>query len=215
MRLNYANIAATLALVLSCTGTAVAGVDLITGAEVKDGSLTGADVRNASLSGLDIKDGSVSSKAFSLEARSNLRGLQGSAGPQGATGATGAAGPQGAAGLGTLTTTITGSDVTGYQDDAPLATGALASAGDYVIFSNLTVHNTGANNEDLSCGFNVNGDNQGAGGVSTTAGATTPGTMVGVATTRIAAGSITFFCRGGGATTYDISDVKMRIHFLG
>ena len=162
---------------------------LITGADVKDGSLSGADVQNGSLSGIDIKDESLSSRAFSREARANLRGLQGPPGAQGATGATGATGPQGASGLGTLTSSVTGADVTGYQNDAPLATSALASAGDYVIFTELTVHNTGANDEDLNCGFNVNGDIQGAGSVSTTAGGTAGSTMVGVAATRITASS--------------------------
>ena len=49
-RLSYANVAATLALFLALTGTAVAGAKLlITGANVKNHSLTGVDIKNGSL----------------------------------------------------------------------------------------------------------------------------------------------------------------------
>lgn len=56
--LSYANVAATMALVVALsTGGAVAA-NLITGADVKNNSLTGRDVRG--LTGADIKDGSIS-----------------------------------------------------------------------------------------------------------------------------------------------------------
>ena len=54
-RLSYANVTATIALVLALGGTAYAAVK-ITGAEVKNGSLSGEDVANQSLSGADVQN---------------------------------------------------------------------------------------------------------------------------------------------------------------
>lgn len=82
--------AAATALAVSFSGGALAAA-LITGADIKDGTITTADVRNESLKVKDI----------SPTARESLRGQQGEtgpAGPQGATGADGAAGPQGPTG---------------------------------------------------------------------------------------------------------------------
>ena len=90
MRRNrYANVVATLALVISLTGTATAAtVTLITGRDVKNGSLTGADVR----------DHSVGLRDLSPRAIAALRGANGDAGAVGPQGAPGTAGPQGPAG---------------------------------------------------------------------------------------------------------------------
>lgn len=55
--LNYANVVATICLVLVLTGgTAVAG-NLITGAGIKNNSVTGRDIKNGSLTASDIKRG--------------------------------------------------------------------------------------------------------------------------------------------------------------
>jgi hypothetical protein len=80
-RLRYADIAATLAVVISLGGTAYAAVK-ITGRDVVDGSLTGADIKKRSIPANRIKGGLP----------------RGAAGPAGATGATGATGPAGATG---------------------------------------------------------------------------------------------------------------------
>lgn len=91
--ITYANVAASLALLLSLGGTAYAAV-VITGKNVKDSSLTGADVQN----------GSLASKDLSAAARASFKGARGSQGPagpmgisgfDGARGTTGATGPQG------------------------------------------------------------------------------------------------------------------------
>jgi hypothetical protein len=84
--LSYANVVATLALLIALGGTATAAV-LITGRDIKDESVTGADIRNQTLGTRDIKDGSLRSADFQ---RGQL--------PRGATGATGATGAQGATG---------------------------------------------------------------------------------------------------------------------
>ena len=53
LRLTYANVVATVALVLALSGSAYALV--ITGADVKDGSLTSADIRDHSLLSSDLQ----------------------------------------------------------------------------------------------------------------------------------------------------------------
>ena len=57
-RPGYANVVATLALVVAMGGTSYAAVK-ITGKDVKNSSLTGKDVKNESLTGKDIKKRSV------------------------------------------------------------------------------------------------------------------------------------------------------------
>ena len=52
--------AVTVTIVILAAATAGAAA-LITGADVKDGSLTGADVKNGSLTGADVEDGSIGS----------------------------------------------------------------------------------------------------------------------------------------------------------
>lgn len=75
------------ALIVGVAGTATAG-RLLTGADIKDGSVTGKDVR----------DGSLTKKEFT----GSLRGEPGPAGPAGPTGPAGPrgpAGPQGPSGV--------------------------------------------------------------------------------------------------------------------
>lgn len=53
---------------------------LITGADIKDGSVTGVDLKDVSVKGIDIKDGSLASKDLSAAARSDLSGTTGACG---------------------------------------------------------------------------------------------------------------------------------------
>lgn len=213
-RLTYANVAATLALFFALTGTAVGGATLL---------LTGADIKNHSLSGVDIKNGSVGIRTLTPAAVRRLRGARGPAGasgPQGQQGNPGPAGPQGPAGApgapgaGVTTSTTTGPNISDYQDLTPLASGSLPATGDYVVFTSLTVHNTGAVNEYLNCAYRIGSTVIGAAGVDTTAGGTTSGTSVG-AFSASGPATVEFVCAGNGNTTYDISDITMRIHNLG
>lgn len=86
---------ATIAVVAATAGSATAA-SLITGKQVKNGSLTGADIKNRSLTARDFKS------AASLRGKqgaSGPAGPKGDAGPQGERGtAGGPAGPQGDAG---------------------------------------------------------------------------------------------------------------------
>lgn len=109
MRLRYADVAATISLVIALGGTSVAAVSL-TGRDVRDGSLTGHDVRDGSLTGRDIRNGSLTARdlARGLVVRRagrpgrngapGVRGPQGEPGPQGPPGPQGDSGPAGADG---------------------------------------------------------------------------------------------------------------------
>jgi Collagen triple helix repeat (20 copies) len=99
LRARIARVVASRTLVLGAViaGTAAASAGattLITGAQVRDGSLTGADVRDRSLGVRDL----TSRARRSLRGRRGPRGATGAAGPQGAAGPRGDAGPRGGAG---------------------------------------------------------------------------------------------------------------------
>ena len=94
--LNPATVIASLALLFSLSGTAVAGA-LITGANVKNNSLTGIDVKNESIGSVDVKNGTL--RAIDFKAGTLLAGPQGPAGPAGPLGPAGPQGPAGPAGL--------------------------------------------------------------------------------------------------------------------
>ena len=123
----------------SLTGTAAAtSITLITGRQVKDGTLTGADLANRSLGAKklklrsltakqlragsitsgEVRNGSLTVADFSpallalLHSGTGAAGAQGPAGPQGATGPQGAAGPQGPTGA-----AGTGIQLAGYVDE--------------------------------------------------------------------------------------------------
>jgi hypothetical protein len=149
---RYVSVAATLALVFALTGTAAAtSVTLISGSQVKDGSLSGVDLADGSIGARKLKprsltarhlgSGSVTSRqlrdrsiaAVDLSAGllAALRGAQGERGPAGALGAAGAqgpagpqgdAGPQGPAGpQGAVGPPGTGIQLAGYVETGPQA----------------------------------------------------------------------------------------------
>lgn len=212
VRLTYSKTVSTLALVVALGSGAVAGASaLITGAEVKDGSLSGADIRNHSLSGLEIKSGSLSSSAFSLAARANLRGATGATG---AKGEAGSIGPQGPAGQGVATTTTTGPDVSAYVDQTTLATQQLPAASDYVLFARVSAHNTGTNDDNLNCGLFADSSAFGGGGTNVLAGSTATFSVVG-AISLTAPTSVRLACQGNNVTTFDLSNITIRTHNLG
>jgi hypothetical protein len=213
-RLSYTSVVATLALILAIGGTTAVGAQaLLTGKSVQDGSLTGADIQNGSLTGADIRVGSLPSNALSVFARANLRGATGDTGPQGPAGP---AGPEGAPGVGIITMTGSGPDVTNYQNMDQLAIRTLPAAGDYVMFVHLVGHNTGLVDDDLNCGLFTSPDNNefGGGGTHLVAGTSSAETIVG-AISVLGPQGIVVRCQNNGNTTFDISDITMRIHDLG
>jgi hypothetical protein len=88
MRRTMALVAGVI-LALAAVTAATAGVRaLITGAQIKDGTIQSRDIANRTIRTRDMTSAAIAS----------LRGLRGATGPAGATGATGAQGPAGPAG---------------------------------------------------------------------------------------------------------------------
>jgi hypothetical protein len=105
-------VGAVTVLVFSLGGTAAAA-RLITGAQIKDGSITGKDIKAGSLTASDLRGDA----ANALRGRDGLRGDTGAVGPRGETGATGPKGDAGAAGV-TGAKGATGVDGAGGTDGA-------------------------------------------------------------------------------------------------
>jgi hypothetical protein len=92
--------AGTVLAVAVIGGGTAAAKDLITGKDVKNGSLRGADVENGSLHSADVADGTLRIKDLTDAAVKTLQknGTKGDTGPQGPKGDTGAQGPKGSTG---------------------------------------------------------------------------------------------------------------------
>lgn len=219
--LTGSNVIAVIALFVALGGTAgAAGVKLITGAVIKDGSITGADIQSESLSSRDLKrdsvtgsvirNGSLHSADFS---RATLAKLMRATAATGATGTTGATGPQGPVGAPATLRSIssTGADISDYHDGDAIVTADADDAGYYLAIASGTVTNTGNNDDYLNCGFHVAGTLAGAAGFSTTAGNATSGSSVTVAPTSIPNQTVKFVCFGSGATTFDLANLKMKL----
>src|SRR4051812_21134131 len=86
-------IAAVGILVFALGGTAAAS-RLITGAQIKNGTITGRDIKARSISASDLRRDA----ANALRGRDGIRGETGATGPRGETGATGPKGDTGANG---------------------------------------------------------------------------------------------------------------------
>lgn len=86
-----ATVIAGIALFAATTGTATAASQLITGKQIKDGSITAKDIKRRSL-------GTAQLSPKAIKALRGAKGATGAQGPAGAAGAVGAVGPAGAAG---------------------------------------------------------------------------------------------------------------------
>jgi hypothetical protein len=83
-RLSYANVVATLALIIAIGGgSAYAASRLVTGKQIAKGTITGANIKKTTLTSGLFKKGTL---------KTGPRGATGPAGPAGAAGAAGAAG---------------------------------------------------------------------------------------------------------------------------
>jgi hypothetical protein len=88
----------SVAIVISSASTGVAAV-VITGKQIKNGSITTADLANSSVTGAKIKDGSITGRDIApgviRQGPQGTRGLQGLPGLPGTPGPQGSPGPQG------------------------------------------------------------------------------------------------------------------------
>lgn len=235
---TYANVMATVAFFFAISGAAAVGAStLLTGADIRNGSLTGADVRNrslgaadlkrdvvtsmlvrnASLTGLDVRDGSLNAADFNAAALEGMRGPKGDTGAQGATGAkgdSGAQGPQGPAGpAGTSDISRlswSGSDAPGYVDGTPLVSNGVNATGGWLMMGRMDVTNTGGSDDWFNCGVFVDGVQLGGGGDNVPAGATRQ--VVGVGFGPVDVGDdVTLACFSGGSSTFDVANVSMSL----
>jgi hypothetical protein len=190
---------ATVALVFALGGTAFAGAKtLLTGQDVKNGSLTGRDIRDGSLRAVDFR----SADLRSLNPVSDQAGVgQGPAGPRGPQGDTGAP-----AALPSVS--ATGPDVAGYLDRTPLVSSALPAAGAWLLLGRFNVTNTGASSDSLNCALQVGAVQAGAGGAQVDPGATISASPITVLTIDDPQPA-SLLCEGSGVTTFDIAGISM------
>jgi Collagen triple helix repeat (20 copies) len=88
------SILACVAVALIVGTTSATAATLVTGKQVKDGSLSGADVKNGSLSKADLSDKAINSLR-GQNGTNGVKGKDGATGPKGDQGPAGTAGPQG------------------------------------------------------------------------------------------------------------------------
>jgi hypothetical protein len=100
MKLSHTGVtvaAVVVTAVLSSTISAGAAAVLITGAQIKDGTITTVDLADSAVTGEKVKNGSLTSQDFA--SGTLLRGATGATGSQGPAGLNGPTGPTGAQGL--------------------------------------------------------------------------------------------------------------------
>jgi len=136
-----ATIIAIVAVLLAGAGSATAA-SIITGKQVKDGTLTGRDVKNRSLSSSDL-----SKKAIAA-----LKGRKGATGPAGAAGPAGAKGDKGDKGDIGPSLTATFSKASHSVADAQKIKGFTLAAGDYLATAKL-VATGGLDASNAKCGL--------------------------------------------------------------
>ncbi|HET7734688.1 MAG TPA: hypothetical protein VFK52_01830 [Nocardioidaceae bacterium] len=95
-RPRYADVAATLALVVSLTGTSYA-VATVTSADIKDGTIRSRDIGTGGIRSVDVADGTLSLADIADSAEAALQGQKGDQGEQGEQGEQGVPGADGTA----------------------------------------------------------------------------------------------------------------------
>jgi hypothetical protein len=124
VRTPHLIVAVLVVLLLAGTATATATA-LITGKQVRNGSLTGRDVKDHSLTVRDIARGLAAPGPRGAVGPQGQPGPQGAVGPQGTAGTPGPAGPRGVPGEPGPATGAAGGALTGSYRDPGLAKGAV------------------------------------------------------------------------------------------
>jgi len=155
---------ATAILVLGIAATAGAA-RLLTGKDIKNGSLTGADLRNGSLGAKEFSDSALDQ--LSVRGPAGPNGPAGGAGPKGDTGPQGPKGEKGDPG-GVGPTVIRSDGITFVassfaSEDAPCAAGEHATGGGFNIGAGVNVTTSSPDDRDgdgVPDGWFVAGQNQ-------------------------------------------------------
>jgi hypothetical protein len=204
-KLTSAHAIALIALFVALGGSAgAAAVELITGDDIRDGSVRGRDVRNHSLRGKDLHRGSI--RARQLRAGS-VRSAEVRNGALRARDFNRADLP------GLTRKTVRAPNITNYSNFDPIVRYRTPRAGDFLVVTRFSVRNTGSADEYLNCAFVANGTQFPTAGASTAAGQTTKALSVTVVEVD-ASSRITFVCFGAGGTTYDIRNIRLRVFRL-
>jgi hypothetical protein len=200
-KLTSAHAIALIALFVALGGTAgAAAVDLITGEDIRDGSVRGRDIRDHSLRGKDMRSGSIGARQLR---RGSVRSAEVRNGSLRARDFNRADLP------GLTRKTVRAPNITTYSDFDPIVRYRTSRAGDFLVITRFSITNTGSADDSLNCGYMANGNQFPTAGASTTAGQTTRAFSVTVVEVDAAA-TITFVCAGAGTTTYDIRNIRLR-----
>ena len=139
---------ASLALFVALGGSATAASSLVTGSQIKNGTIAGKDLKKSTVTGSKVKNGSLSSSDLSTSAKSALKGAKGDPGPAGPAGPPGQTGAQGPRGIVTpRVQTLGGKTIT--DGAAVTVLTSAVPAGQYVITAKATL--TAEDNDRIEC----------------------------------------------------------------
>jgi hypothetical protein len=141
--------------ILAVTGTTATAATLITGKQIKNGSVNGADIKNRSLGAGEL----------TRAAQASLRGQKGADGANGAPGAKGDKGDTGAAGAkgdngdrgpsNAFSTRVPAALIIDGPTDSRKVIGGTLPSGSYVITAKVVVENNGPANDRPLCRLGV------------------------------------------------------------
>ena len=189
-------IAAAVSVAIGSIGGATAAVKLITGKQIKDGTIGSVDVKDGSLLKNDFKAGQLPA---------GPAGPSGATGPGGAAGVAGAVGPAGPSKGTTVSHDGSGPALT--TTDVALATVSNLEAGAYLILGHINLFSTDASTSDIAgCRLRVNGGAALAhneamiGGDGASKGAMDASLSLHITTPLTAGSTVTMTCSKAGAT---------------
>jgi len=169
--LTYANVVSSVCLFVVLGGTAFAATTVITGKDVKNGSLTGKDLKNGSLTGTNVKNSSLTGTDVKDQSLSPADFSGSVQGPKGDKGEPGEKGDPGDPGVGFGFASFGGGGSLGTQ--AVAVASMDIAGGNYVLYGNAIFTSTGADPGTVHCALGLSGTDGNEGSQNTVdAGAT-------------------------------------------
>jgi hypothetical protein len=209
-RLTYANVMATIALFFAIGGTTIAGAQaLLTGADIKNGSLTAADlanssvtkkkistgavrsrsVRNGSLRSVDIRNGSLRAADLSTAAREVLKGYK--------------------------TLSFTSPDIADLSDPVTVLDEQLLGNGVYLISGRVTFTNNSGAQQGVDCVVLLEGNQVTGFGTTLDDGASATGQLPFAYTVKDASQGMQLLCEAPGAASgVTVSGIQLSLFKL-